>query len=879
MNKIFSLLTLVLFFVNSSFSQSYAQKTYGLKKKLSGNDENGYILFSPMNCDTTYLINKCGQKVHQWKTLTPPSLSSYLTEDGHLIKTGVHSDTSFFTAGGKGGYVEKYDWDGKLLWSYEIFNDSLTQHHDIEVLPNGNILVLAWHHISKLEAMMLGRRSENFQQGSGGDELWGERIIELRPIGKDSAEIVWQWDLFDHIVQDVDINKPNYGVIQDHPELMNINYAINLKTYDWIHANSIAYNPKTDQIIISTHNISEVWVIDHSTTTAEAKSHQGGTYGMGGDILYRWGNPEAYGWGVKSNRKLFRQHDAHWIPGGYQDSGKIMVFNNGQERDTLYSTVDVFAIPNLSNNAYKSVLPYGPNNFTWTYKDSVPTSFFSVVISGANRLPNGNTLICSGVQGRFFEVTPQKKIVWEYKNPLIGNTPGTDGGVGNGGVFRCTFYPTSFGAFKNRTLTSKGPIERNSRPYTCNYEMVAPKLVGLTPAKNAKMIVPNENLIIEFDETVLKRLAGTIRIYANNALIETINVTSNNVTANGKFITINPVNDLPINAKIEVSVSANSFRDSSFNIYAPEIKISDWFFYTLEKKPEVSRLYPPHLQVDVLPNVLPTIIYKDKVSKANNGNVTIFVNGVFRESIAITSNAIQVVDSVVTITPTEALKPGSFVVIATDSCFIDEYGSKSSPIYYGTWYYTMASAPQLSVLSPSHLSKDVSTTSPLSIKFSQKVVLNPSSTISIYQNKQLFKTIAANSGDLMLNDSVLNISISESFANSAIINVNIPSDFAKNELGVFFEGIDTANWMFKTAGRLTVNENSTSVLKVYPQPVVDWLKIYSTEPIWSVELIDVYGKSTKLNPNESMMIDLSNFSSGIYTIVINNSRFIKLTKI
>jgi hypothetical protein len=879
MNKFFSLLTLVLFFVNSSFSQSYAQKTFGLKKKLSGNDENGYILFSPMNCDTTYLINKCGQKVHQWTTLSPPSLSSYLTSDGHLIKTGVHSDTSFLTAGGKGGYIEEYDWFGKLLWRYEVFNDSLTQHHDIEIMPNGNILVLAWHHITKTKALDLGRRPENFQQGIAGDQLWGERIIELRPIGKDSAEIVWQWDLFDHIIQDVDSSKPNYGVISEHPELMNINYATNLKTYDWIHANSVAYNAKTDQIIISTHNISEVWVIDHSTTKAEAGTHQGGNSGMGGDIIYRWGNPEAYGWGTKNDRKMFKQHDAHWIPGGYLDSGKIMIFNNGQERDTFYSTVDVFQIPDLSNNAYKMTLPYGPNNFSWTYKDSIPTAFFSIVISGASRLPNGNTLICSGVQGRFFEVTPKKKIVWEYKSPLVGNEISADGSLGNGFVFRCSFYPNTFGAFRNKNLTSKGAIERNSRPYTCNYENVAPKLVRLSPEKDAKKILPNKDLFIEFDETVLKRLAGTIRIFANNTLFETINVTSSNVRANGRFIVINPVKDLPINSKIEVSVTANSFRDSSFNIYAPEIKLTDWFFYTIEKKPEVSRLSPESLQVNVLPNVLPTITYKDNVSKANNGNVSIFVNGSLKETIAIGSNAIQVVDSMVTITPTEAFKPGSFVVIATDSCFIDVYGQKSSPIFYGTWYFTMAASPKMSQLTPAHLSKDISTTSPLIIKFNQNVTLNTGSQIKVYQNKQLFKTISANSSELTLLDSVLTVKPSQSFANGAFIGIEIPSNFVKNDLGIFYEGIDTANWMFKTAGKLSVNERMSNETIVYPQPVIDWLKISSSETIWSLELVDIYGRVNVLKANESSMVDLTNFSSGIYTLVVNQTKLIKLTKI
>jgi hypothetical protein len=293
----------------------------------------------------------------------------------------------------------------------------------------------------------------------------------------------------------------------------------------------------------------------------------------------------------------------------------------------------------------------------------------------------------------------------------------------------------------------------------------------------------------------------------------------------------------------------------------------------------VSRLSPENLQVNVLPNVLPTITYKDNVSKANNGNVSIFVNGSLKETIAIGSNAIQVVDSVVTITPSEAFKPGSFVVIATDSCFIDVYGQKSSPIFYGTWYFTMAASPKMSQLTPSHLSKDVSTTSPLTIKFNQNVTINAGSELKVYQNKQLFKTISANSSEIMIVDSVLTISPSQSFANGAFVGIQIPANFIKNDLGIFYEGIDTANWMFKTAGKLSVNESLSSETIVYPQPVVNWLKISSSEAIWSLELVDIYGRVTVLKANESSMVDLSNYSSGIYTLVVNKTKLIKLTKI
>jgi hypothetical protein len=98
---------------------------------------------------------------------------------------------------------------------------------------------------------------------------------------------------------------PGYGVVTDHPELVDINFG-DTKT-DWMHTNSIDYNEKFDQILISVHNFNEIWVIDHSTTTEEAAGHTGGNSGKGGDLLYRWGNPQAYERGTASDQQLFLQ--------------------------------------------------------------------------------------------------------------------------------------------------------------------------------------------------------------------------------------------------------------------------------------------------------------------------------------------------------------------------------------------------------------------------------------------------------------------------------------------------------------------------------------------------------------------------------------------
>ena len=151
-----------------------------------------------------------------------------------------------------------------------------------------------------------------------------DHIIEVQPTGQTSGDIIWEWHAWDHLIQNYDSSKANYGVVGDHPELIDINFGeFYLSTDDWMHTNSIDYNPQFDQILISVHNFDEIWVIDHSTTTEEAAGHSGGNSGKGGDLLYRWGNPESYDAGTASDQKLFGQHDTQWIKPDYPGAGHI----------------------------------------------------------------------------------------------------------------------------------------------------------------------------------------------------------------------------------------------------------------------------------------------------------------------------------------------------------------------------------------------------------------------------------------------------------------------------------------------------------------------------------------------------------------------------
>ena len=130
-------------------------------------------------------------------------------------------------------------------------------------------------------------------------------IVEIEPDGPTGGNIVWEWHVWDHLVQDADPTKDNYGVIADHPELLDINFG-DVEGGTWLHVNAVDYNPELDQIVICARNVSEIYIIDHSTTAEEAAGHTGGNQGHGGDFLYRWGNPLVYGRGTEDDQVIFK---------------------------------------------------------------------------------------------------------------------------------------------------------------------------------------------------------------------------------------------------------------------------------------------------------------------------------------------------------------------------------------------------------------------------------------------------------------------------------------------------------------------------------------------------------------------------------------------
>jgi hypothetical protein len=424
---------------------------------------DGLAIYNPVYSRTVSLIDTTGQVVNSWSCSSTPAYTVYLMPDSTIWRPGQYSGASM-RGGVYGGRIERYDWDGDVVQSFLWSDANHQQHHDIHPMPNGNVLILAWARKSLAEAQAMGRVNVT-------GEMWPEEIIEYDP---DADSAVWTWRVWDHVIQDVDSAKPNYGVVRDHPELIDINLGTLFMYGDWIHANIVEYNEQRDEIVFSSHFLNEVYVIDHSTTTEEAAGHTGGRHGRGGDIIYRWGNPQNYRRGDSTDQVFYVVHGANWIKPGLRGAGNILLFNNGDRAGSAndYSTV-MEITPPLDSSDHYYIHPdsaFGPDGPCWTYENR--GTFYSGHMSGAYRMPNGNTFITEAVSGRLSEVTEDGRVVWQRATTAW-----------NG---RAIKYPREFATATRearpapvvRDLRCSSPVRRGGRA-TIGYELDRPGRVCL----------------------------------------------------------------------------------------------------------------------------------------------------------------------------------------------------------------------------------------------------------------------------------------------------------------------------------------------------------------------------------------------------------------
>ena len=382
---------------------------------LSCNNETqaGWTVFSATSHDQIYMIDERGERRHQW-TSTHPNGSSFgidIGANGSLLQMlndlPIEAGPQLMEAGGSATHIEILDANSQLLWEITEYANTYRLHHDATFLPNGNVLAIAWEYIDQGTALSMGREESKLSS----DGLWPDVVIEYAPTETGEASIVWMWKASDHLVQDQNQMLPTYGTPSEHPGKIDIN-AVGPNSReddaDWMHCNSIDYDPIHQHILLSCRHTEELYIINHNLTWEESNTTEG-------DLLYRWGNPLNYGLGSSSDHHTVVQHDATFIPPGRPFAGSISYFSNEM------SGPSVVGIITPQRNADGFVL----NKTTGTYDPPRPTEEFMLPSgwgprfqSGATLLPNGQFLVSHSLRGKLGQIGNDSAIDWEYNIPL-----------------------------------------------------------------------------------------------------------------------------------------------------------------------------------------------------------------------------------------------------------------------------------------------------------------------------------------------------------------------------------------------------------------------------------------------------------------------------
>ncbi|MBI5217630.1 MAG: aryl-sulfate sulfotransferase [Bacteroidia bacterium] len=361
-----------------------------------------YTLYATKNGVKAYLIDTADSPV-AYKTWSFPSnkksgYSAYLVPGDTLVRTYSYTG-NVLQGGGMTGGVQKVTWNGTVVWDFVYSTSTYCIHHDICPMPNGNVLMISYDVRTAAEATQAGSSSNSV--------FHSEKIIEVKPTGPTTGTIVWEWKLWDHLCQNYNAAKDNYVTsIVNNPQLMNINYNGTGNLPDRYHMNGIDYNAALDQIVVSIHFMNSCFVIDHSTTTAEAAGHTGGNSGKGGDFLYRWGNPSSYG---ATGTTIFNVvHDAHWVPNDNPNYPNYLAAYNNCGGTGGKTAIDIWNPPYDGNN-YSLTLgsAFAPATYNYRYN----ATFTATNEGNSHQLPNGN-MIVNNFQGNIYEVNSAGAIIW-----------------------------------------------------------------------------------------------------------------------------------------------------------------------------------------------------------------------------------------------------------------------------------------------------------------------------------------------------------------------------------------------------------------------------------------------------------------------------------
>ncbi len=350
---------LVLFVAAVRFAVISCKLPFGTSLFVREQVQDGFILLAPYFSDNNFteegavhLLSTAGEIAHTWKT-KHPVLVAYLQSSGSIFAAMTPPITlSDFPSGGSTGLIQEIDWNGTVLWEYA--DRQMT--HDFEVMPDGKIAYIRWN---KAPASFAARVRGGMEVAT--TSVWTNELVVINR----EKKIEWTWRPEDHL-------NPSEFVLSPL-----------VPRSDWAHINSIRYidrNPVTQKpaFLISVRHISKVMIVETET----------------GDVV--WMTPDD---------TLALQHDATFTP-----QNTVLIFDNGLFRN--------LAKPFL----FSGVGEVDPitNTLVWSWSGGKTpvekAQFNSHFMSGAERLPNGNTLIIASAANTLLEVTKKGDVVWKYSS-------------------------------------------------------------------------------------------------------------------------------------------------------------------------------------------------------------------------------------------------------------------------------------------------------------------------------------------------------------------------------------------------------------------------------------------------------------------------------
>jgi len=376
----------------------------------------------------THVIDMQGTEIHSWNyeglpgAIIDPQLVA--GERGHvLLQTEMNKDAPAPSILADKTIAE-LDWSGKVIWSWgdQAPGGSAAQNHDWARRANGNTLLLV---ARKREVKTLGSK-----------EVSDQGIYEIDPSGK----IVWQWWAGDHLAEfgmSAEGMKYLRHALVENPRLarwgyLEINNMQPIGPNKWFDAGDQRFAP--DNIIFDSRNADFVAILDKKTGKV--------VWRIGPDFMAGRYNADS----STGNRTLPRpldqlagQHDARIIPKGLPGAGNLLLLDDQGGSG--------FPPVGLSIYASSRVLEIDPvrQQIVWQYSavdsGAPPWTFFTSFVGSVQRLPNGNTLIDEGMNGRIFQVTPAGKIVWEYIEPYTEKPSGDSGAIPSRLVYRAQAVP------------------------------------------------------------------------------------------------------------------------------------------------------------------------------------------------------------------------------------------------------------------------------------------------------------------------------------------------------------------------------------------------------------------------------------------------------